>query len=481
MNRERALLALGLALVASLVLHAVVGIVVRDALTAPELDFDFELPDAVELGMTEELEAELARVTSEPNGEQESASAASTTGSVGVAVGDAATSHDAGIADGGFTDGAVIDGAITDGGVEDEGISDGGARGRRDGGRRRHDAGVDAGALVAESAGGPGGTGTSRVPAGAQIALRLDLTIVRGSPLARDVAQLLQAIPDWQLVLNGSDLDPLTDLDRVLLASPNLQRSQIVMAGEHAHAAEGEDGTAWMRGVVERFGAARGVPTPWREALGVTVAPWPNEDATERLLAILGPRHFALCRPEDLARVLAIAEARDAAMEQETVEAARARGAAALLAMEPDEALSLEVEGARSFLGRRGDPTRFPARLSASMRRDGERAVRLRARARFDDEAQAERAAAYWNEQREALAGQTVVALLGFSGPLRGANMTQEGLEITVEATLTLRQVRAILGFLEGAVRRPATARGAASSPRESSATPAPRESPATH
>lgn len=464
MSRDRALLALGLALVVSLVLHAVVGIVVRDALTAPALDFDFVLPETVELGLTDDLEADLAQAETDPVAEA-SAAAPSEEGAAASAGG----SLDAGFADGGQP--------------EDAGLADAGARGRRDGGRRGRDAGVDAGALVAEraeGAGGPGGTGTSRVPAGAQIALRLDLTIVRGSPLARDVAQLLQAIPDWQLVLNGSGLDPLVDLDRVLLASPNLQRSQIVMAGEHAHAAEGEDGTAWMRGVVERFGAARGVPTPWREDLGVSVAPWPNEDATERLLAILGPRHFALCRPEDLARVLAIAQARDAAMEQETAEAARARGAAALLAMEPDEALSLEVEGARSFLGRRGDPTLFPARLSASMRRDGERAVRFRARARFDDEAQAERAAAYWNEQREAIAGQTLVALLGFSGPLRDANVTQEGLEITAETSLALRQVRAILGFLEGVVRRPATARGAAPAPREPPATPAPREPPAT-
>ncbi len=468
MNRDRALLALGLALVVSLVLHAVVGIVVRDALTAPALDFDFVLPETVELGLTDELEADLARAATDPVAEASAAASVAAISEEGTAA-NVARFLDAGFADGGQP--------------EDAGRADAGARGRRDGGRRRRDAGVDAGALVAENAegaGGPGGAGTTRVPAGAQIALRLDLTIVRGSPLARDVAQLLQAIPDWQLVLNGSGLDPLIDLDRVLLASPNLQRSQIVMAGEHAHAAEGEDGTAWMRGVVERFGAARGVPTPWREDLGVTVAPWPNEDATERLLAILGPRHFALCRPEDLARVLAIAQARDAAMEQETDEAARARGAAALLAMEPDEALSLEVEGARSFLGRRGDPTLFPARLSASMRRDGERAVRLRARARFDDEAQAERAAAYWNEQREALAGQTVVALLGFSGPLRDANVAREGLEITAETSLTLRQVRAILGFLEGAVRRPATARGAAPAPRESPATAVPRESPAT-
>jgi hypothetical protein len=193
------------------------------------------------------------------------------------------------------------------------------------------------------------------------------------------------------------------------------------------------------------------------------------------VVAILGPRHFALCRPEDLERVLAIAQARDAAQqeetEQETPEAARSRGAAALLSMEPDEALSLEVEGARRFL-RRGDPTLFPARVKASMRREGEHHVRLRLVARYDTDEEATRATDYWNEQREALAGQTMVALLGFSGPLRDATVEREGAEVRVASLLTHRQVRAILGFLEGAVRRPRTARPTSPAGAPSGSTP---------
>src|SRR5690606_12205757 len=53
---EHALRALGLALALSVVLHAVIGFVVRDALTAPSFDFDFELPETVELGLTDEME-----------------------------------------------------------------------------------------------------------------------------------------------------------------------------------------------------------------------------------------------------------------------------------------------------------------------------------------------------------------------------------------------------------------------------------------
>lgn len=439
MRAEHALRALAIALGLSVVLHAVIGIVVRDALTAPSFDFDLELPDTVELGLTDEMEAAPVLPNEEPPLEV------------------AATTPSGSQGSGGFDGGVPHEAGVGDAGVDDAGLSDaGGDAGRR----RRRDAGVDAGPLVAASETGGEGEANARIPAGAQIALRLDLAIVRASPLSRDVAALLAAIPDWQLVLEGSGLDPLVDLDRVLLASPNLQRAQMVMAGEHAHAAEGEDGTAWMRGVVERFGVARGAPTPWRDELGVQVAPWPNVDETSRVVAILGPRHFALCRSEDLERVLAIAMARDAAQAAQAAEAAespdevRTRGAAALLSMEPDEALSLEVEGARQFL-RRGDPTLFPARVRTSMSREGENHVKLRVWARYDDADQAERAMEYWNAQREALAGQTMVSLLGFSGPLRDASVVREEGELRVESLLTHRQVRAILGFLEGAVRRP--------------------------
>lgn len=440
MKVEHALRGFGIALALSVVLHAVIGFVVRDALTAPSFDFDFELPETVELGLTDEMEAAPTR-PSEPEPPEPPPQNVAATTSSGA---------------GGLDAGVPLDAGVHDAGVSDAGVSDAGpADAAVDAGRRRRrDGGVDAGPLVASSETGGEGEGSARIPAGAQIALRLDLAIVRTSPLAPDVARLLTAIPDWQLVLEGSGLDPLVDLDRVLLASPNLQRAQIVMAGEHAHAAEGEDGTAWMRGVVERFGAARGAPTPWREELGVQVAPWPNLDETERVVAILGARHFALCRPEDLERVLAIAQAREAAQAEETPEQTRARGAAALLSMDPDEALSLEVEGARQFL-RRGDPALFPARVRASMSREGEQHVKLHVWARYDAVSQAERALEYWNAQREALAGQTMVALLGFSGPLRDATVVREETEVQVQSVLTLRQVRAILGFLEGAVRRP--------------------------
>ena len=56
---------------------------------------------------------------------------------------------------------------------------------------------------------------------------------VRESPLGPDVTSFLRGVPDWQLLLEGSGIDPVSDLDRLLVATPNLQRSKLVLAGQH--------------------------------------------------------------------------------------------------------------------------------------------------------------------------------------------------------------------------------------------------------
>ncbi|MBW2214640.1 MAG: hypothetical protein JRF48_09450 [Deltaproteobacteria bacterium] len=81
-------------------------------------------------------------------------------------------------------------------------------------------------------------SGPSRIPPGAQLALRVDMKRVRESALAPDVTSFLQGVPDWQLLLEGSGIDPVEDLDRLLVATPNLQRSKLVLAGRHRREAK---------------------------------------------------------------------------------------------------------------------------------------------------------------------------------------------------------------------------------------------------
>ena len=50
------------------------------------------------------------------------------------------------------------------------------------------------------------------MPPGAQLALRIDMKRVRESPLGPDVTRFLHGVPDWQLILAGSGIDPVADL-----------------------------------------------------------------------------------------------------------------------------------------------------------------------------------------------------------------------------------------------------------------------------
>ena len=397
------------ATIASILLHGLIYFLVMTFGTVPDLDFEFEMPTEIEFGMTDELEAAGGGFDAPPPPEQVAAET---------------------------TDGEGGEGAAADAGPP-----------KPDAGPP--DAGVpDAGPLVAEAetdeegAGAEEGEDESTLPAGAQIAIRIDMARVRASALNEDVRRLMAAIPDWQLLLEGSGLDPLDDLDRLLIASPNLQRSRLVLAGRHSHP---DGGTDYIREVVAHFAEARGVDAPWSEQEGVPVAPWPNEDQTERVIAIVGPRHFVIARPEDLGTILAIAVAREEADDDEQVE--EARGADALLSMGEEEALSIEVEGARNFV--RGRMEHIPERIRIAVSEDANHAV-LGGRARYEDESTAEAAYEYWEERRERYSRTLLVG-----GYVRDLELAADGRFVSIDHRLSIGQARLLLSFLQGAVQRP--------------------------
>src|SRR2546421_208424 len=83
--------------------------------------------------------------------------------------------------------------------------------------------------------------------------------------LAPDVRAVLDAIPDWQLIVGGAGLDPLRDLERLYIASPDLQRSSLVIAGQYS----GDDDLP--RRAVASLAAARGVSATWRTRGSIAV------------------------------------------------------------------------------------------------------------------------------------------------------------------------------------------------------------------
>jgi len=462
----------------SLALHVsgVVGLGL--AATAPNIDLEFQLPAEVEFGLTEGMEAQAlasAAANAPPSGVNDESAGSDGLGDAGPPD---AGPPDAGPADAGAREvdaGRVPDASHRrDTGAGDAAPRDAGA------GPTATDAAADAGTGDAGSTdGADGGEGdaSTRIPPGAQLAIRLQMERIRHSPLAPEVRRLLTAIPDWHALLDGSGLDPLEDLDRLLLASPNLQRERMVLAGRHAH------DQAFAEAAAQRLAVSQHQTTAFHAEGPVRVAPWRNQDATPRVIALAGEHHFIICRPSDLPRVLALMRVR-AEDQREDGGAPTMEAAEALLAMGDEDLMSFEVEGARRFL-RSGNAEVMPisGRLVAM---EQARGIRLRGIARFDSPEQAHTAQAFWTDQLNRLAANPMVALVRLDEPLRSLAFTQEGAELHFETQLGLAQARLVLGYVEGMLvqyrrdqerrrRRtqpPASSGGTGASPSPSSMTP---------
>jgi hypothetical protein len=393
----------------SLLVHLLVFAGLRWAGTMPEMDFDLELPSEVEFGISDapEVEEPLAAPPA-PAPAPEPAVAA--------------------------TDPIARDRRKPDTQTPDAGAADAGSKPES---AQTSDAGV--------AGDGDRPLLSAYAPEGAQIALRVHMGRVRSSELASDVRALLEAIADWRLILDGSGLDPLQDLERLYIASPDLRREHLVIAGTYV------GGVEVAQRAVAAMAAARGREARWRVQGGIRVAPWHNLDDTERTLALIAPQQFAITRTEDLRRVLQVARAlarRKAKRDGPEVDPGEA-----LLALDQDETLALAVEGARLFA--RGNLRGIPERLEASVR-SGEGEFDVLATGHFESEATAEQAAAYWGRVRERYAANPLVALIGLREPLADAEITADATTITARTRVSVEQARLVLGFIRDALAPPA-------------------------
>lgn len=287
------------------------------------------------------------------------------------------------------------------------------------------------------------GSAAKFAPKGSQLALRLDLDRLRAHPLADEAGALLSAIPDVRALLDGSGVDPLRDLSRLFLASPDLRRKHVVMAGKYT----GDESVP--RGAVEKLAEHKGLQPQWRTQRGIPTAPWHNDDETERVVALLGPGVFAITRPDDLPRVIAVARATRAQL-------ANADAGEALVHMDERELMNVAVENARNFV--RGARAQLaPEQLVVSVREQASdpQQLELSTSARYPDAEQAERALEYWERLRAQYASHALVALMGLDRLLRDVKLARRDGELTVELTVPPRQARLLLRFVRDSIRGP--------------------------
>ncbi|NNK06075.1 MAG: hypothetical protein HKP50_02080 [Myxococcales bacterium] len=394
-------------LVASLTAHLLAFAYISSATAQYDFDFALTLPTEVEFGFTGEIEmaADSAppRATSAPDPRW-----------AGKAEAPEAQPIDAGV--------PMVD---TDAGADTDAGTDTGA-------------GTDPDSSPVAS---PTLSGPSRIPPGAQLALRVDLRRVRESPLGPDVTAFLRGVPDWQLLLDGSGIDPVADLDRLLVATPNLQRSKLVLAGRHRR------GEGFARKSVKRLARSRGRSPRWRRRFGIPTAAWHNLDQTPRTIALLSTKHFSITRRQDLERVLAIANARELrdANSEGLVEAS---GPDALLSMGPEEAVSLEIEGVHRFVI--GSVRHLPIRLRVAVRETGADEATVSVLATYESDALAGVAAVYWKKVATFYSQQLIMSLAGFGKTLRRMDFTPDANRIRVSFALNADQIRFILSYAEG-------------------------------
>jgi hypothetical protein len=321
----------------------------------------------------------------------------------------------------------------------------GAQRPRRDAGppadaqrRRRRDAGYDGGL---EAPGIGSGPPVAFLPAGAQIALRIDMDRIRSSPLGDDVRALLRVVPDWQALLGESGIDPVRDLSRVLVATPTLRRETIVVAGRLSPEA------ADPRSIAEALATSRGVAIEWRDEAGVPATAWPSPDPTEREVALVGERHFVIARPQDLPRVLAIAAARRT--RRGPIEESAAD---ALLSMGEGEGLSVEVENVAAFTRRSPCPVAQRLRVGVVETADG---ADVRGEARFATADEATEARECLGQLAERASRNVIVALYGLDGPLERLDLAADGTTLRVETAVRTSELRVVMNLLRGLLERP--------------------------
>ncbi|MBK8173338.1 MAG: hypothetical protein IPK60_23805 [Sandaracinaceae bacterium] len=425
----------------SLLIHCGVLLLILFGNTGPRLQVDFFLPSEVEFGLTEGVTVAAAPTAAAPVPTPATAPAGSTLGGDGPG-------H------------AGLDGGVEDAGRRrrrDGGISDGG----------RGDATMLANA--GSDAGGPGtaprGALTMYAPPGAQLSVRFDLQRIRASRMHSQVAAFMQAVPDWQLLLNGSDINPIEDLDRLMIASTNLQRENWVISGRYT------GDTARVERIVAMMAEARGTTAEWTTENGIPVAPWPNLDDVERRIALVGPNQFTITRPDDLPRVLAVARARADELNHRIDAGPNAAPTAeliseadALLALGEGEAIAADVEGAHNFV-RGVQANIIPASLHAGVSETPNDTVVVAATGEFATQEECRAAQVVWNEQRLFFARSTIAALIGLSGPMQHSTLACEAAEMHFHMELSQGQVERLLNLATSFMPRLPPARTEAPNP----------------
>jgi hypothetical protein len=306
--------------------------------------------------------------------------------------------------------------------------------------------GAGAGTGSGLSGDGPGGVG------GGTIALNVDLERVRNSALLLETQALLDIIPEWQALLAGSGIDAVRDFRRVFVAAPSLDRAALIVSAEHALS------SARINSAVGTLAAERGSTAPFRTEDGLPVATWYNRGPTERVIALTGDRRLLITRGRDLSRVLSVSRTLGIVRKGQGFASDEVESRGGLLAMQPEEAVALWVEGLRRYV--RNGPGGLPDSVRLSIFKVDQFHTDLAIAGNYTSKADATEALGIMDGLRAELSNHPRVIFLGLKSALDSAQIEQQGKTLKLKVRLTLHQTRYLLGFVRMVLRpKAATAR----------------------
>jgi hypothetical protein len=303
-------------------------------------------------------------------------------------------------------------------------------------------------------------------PGDARLTLVLRLDRIRGSPYAEDLRRVLAAFPDHRTLAVRTGLDPLADLDSILIATVDPSDVTATFLAARYRFPE-----ARLRRLFDRQATAAGGRIRWTLSGGRPVGelpPAPGLRPDPRVLVLLRPGLAVFTQPEHVVTLTGGAAAPDGGATEaspgrasSSTEASPGRASsstdwpARLSILEVESgaepegpALLLTLADVPSFaVAARGEtlPVPHAARLMVTGL-GGEPAAYLELT--FDVPALAERFAAEWPARARAIAAHPLVFLAGLGGLWGRIEARAHESTVRARAILKPREVRRVLGFL---------------------------------
>lgn len=264
--------------------------------------------------------------------------------------------------------------------------------------------------------------------------MRLEMASLRDTPLEPEARRMMESIRYWRDIMEGSGLDPIEQIDRLVVASPEQRSSAFVVLARHHAPAE------QMRATVRALAETRELDPGWREVDGLQVARWAMRDERPRSIVILDEHWVAIAPNEQVRRMIAVAAREDGA---ELVPGT---------SMPWAESEPLVPDGAGLYAaGREGvrdeRPEHYPVHFDfhARVREDG--GVVCEWRGTYVDADEAKTAHRHWEKRRQSYASNMMVNILDLDRPIEDAKWSRDGEELTFELDLTLEEMALLIRF----------------------------------